>query len=172
MRLPCCLAMLAPFGLLASCSGAVSPEEAAAQTGVAMRPGQYTVTVSNGKMAEFINADVGQEVRLCANNEPRYVPTRLAREHMLGGEAACGTARFEREGNRLTGSNRCRLVGEAALNGLDIGFDGVIEAERLSGTLTVSPDFREDELDPRSEALSRLIGDLEADLEAVRTGDC
>lgn len=168
-RLRQALLAVAPMALLAGCG--TSPEDAALEERVHMEPGEYEITITGGKIAEFLELDELAGSKRCIDNAPKHVPTALARIYMLDDED-CGTARFDREGNRLTGSNSCTVRDGGMAGSIALHFDGIVRPDRLTGTMRTEIDVDESELSSSEKLALTVLHKLEAEFAAVRMGDC
>jgi hypothetical protein len=168
-RLRHVLLAAAPMALLAGCG--TSPEDAALEERVHMEPGEYEITITGGKIAEYLELDDLAGSKRCIDNPPKHVPTALARIYTLNDED-CGTANFDREGNRLSGSNSCTVRDGGKAGSIALHFDGIVRPDSLTGTMRTEIDVDESQLSSSEKLALTVLHKLEAEFSAVRTGDC
>lgn len=143
-------------------------KDASQDVPVEMQPGAYLVDFK----APMFGADISKtaEARRCITGEPQYVPTKLVRSYIaLAPE--CATARFERKGNRLTGSVTCPLDEDRVTGKAVVTFDGTIAETSLSGTMKIDMQIASSP-DPQAAAAAALLSKVPIPFRAERTGDC
>jgi hypothetical protein len=133
-----------------------------------MQPGAYRVDFK----APMLGADIAEtnEAKRCITGDPKDVPTKLVQSYIaLAPE--CAAAKFERKGNRLTGSVTCPLDGTQASGKAVVTFDGTIGETSLSGTMNVDMQLTASQ-DPQAQVAAALLSKMPIPFRAERIGDC
>lgn len=142
----------------------------ASEAPVAMQPGAYEVQLA-GAMFGFRTRSEPDRTR-CINNSPEHIPTALLRPYVALHED-CAPAKFERTGNRLTGSSVCRLdpKDDNVSGTATVRFEGTVFADKLEGTMKLDLDL-EDTGDSEAKTAALLLKAASIPITATRTGDC
>ncbi len=154
------IVVAAAAALLAGCG------DPASQAPVGMEPGNYEITVTGSMFG--MKTEAQSDGSRCVTNAPEHIPTALLRPYLALNEQ-CATAKFERTGNKLTGSSLCQL--EDGVGTATVHFDGTVAADTLDGTLRMEFDLdMPDSQEAKTAAL--LLKAASIPFSAKRTGDC
>ena len=149
---------------LAGC-GAGDP---AAQAEVELQPGAYEVSMAGAPMGFAVAAQ--QQPKRCISGSAANVPAALVRPYMMFDEH-CGSAKFKRTGNLLTGHAVCPLDPVRSGNGtLTLDFAGTITAAGITGNTKLTMAMHSS--DPQAASALALMNNVSLALTATRTGDC
>ena len=137
---------------------------------IELQPGNYDIT-ARGAVFGFSGKMLGQGTRcISVGNGAEHIPTMLVRPYMEISET-CGTAKFERTGNKLTGVAVCPIEeGTVTVN-----FAGKVMSDGVEGDLKLKFDIRPDGTAEQAEAekMLRLATNLGSmPFAAVRSGEC
>ena len=140
----------------------------AAQTEAAMQPGAYEVSLAGAPMGFAVAAQ--RQPNRCISASADNVPTALVRPYMMFDEH-CGSTKFVRTGNLLTGHAVCPLDRERSGNGsLTLDFSGTITPTGISGKTKMTMVAHTD--DPQTATALKLFNNVSLALTATRIGDC
>ena len=139
-------------------------------TPIELQPGNYDITAA-GAVFGFSGRALGQGSRcISAGNGAEHIPTMLVRPYMVLNEH-CGTAKFERTGNKLTGTAVC-LIEEGSAT---VSFEGEIKPDRVEGDLKLKFDIKPDgsaEGAAAEKMLDVAMNAASVPFSAVRSGEC
>ena len=137
---------------------------------IELQPGNYDIS-ARGAVFGFSGKMLGQGTRcISAANGAEHIPTMLVRPYMEISET-CGTAKFERTGNKLTGVAVCPI--EEGI--VTVNFAGKVLSDGVEGDLKAKFDIRPDGTAERAqtEKMLRLASKFASmPFAAVRTGEC
>ena len=140
----------------------------AAQAEAAMQPGAYEVSLAGAPMGFAVAAQ--KQPNRCISGSAQNVPTALVRPYMMFDEH-CGSTKFVRTGNLLTGHAVCPLDRERSGNGsLTLDFSGTITPTGITGQTKMTMVAHLD--DPQTAAALKLFNNVSLALTATRIGDC
>ena len=140
----------------------------ATQAEAEMQPGAYEVSLAGAPLGFAVAAQ--QQPKRCISGSASNVPTALVRPYMMFDEH-CGSAKFKRTGNQLTGHAVCPLDPVRSGNGsLTLDFVGTITPTGLSGNTKLTMVAHSE--DPDMAAGLALMNNVSLALTATRTGDC
>lgn len=148
---------------LTGCGG-----DPAAQAEAEMQPGAYEVSLAGAPLGFAVAAQ--QQPKRCISGSAANVPTALVRPYMMF-DAHCGSTKFVRTGNLLTGHAVCPLDRERSGNGsLTLDFSGTIAPTGITGSTRMTMVAKTD--DPQTAMALKLFNNVSLALTATRTGDC
>lgn len=149
---------------LPGCGGGDPATQAEAE----MQPGAYEVSLAGAPLGFAVAAQ--QQPKRCISASASNVPTALVRPYMMFDEH-CGSAKFKRTGNLLTGHAVCPLDPEKSGNGtLTLDFTGTITETGITGSTALKIDARMD--DPQAAMGVKMLNNVSLALTAKRTGEC
>ena len=159
---------LAAFVLAISPLAGCGAGDPAAQAEVELQPGAYEVSMAGAPMGFAVAAQ--QQPKRCISGSAANVPTALVRPYMRFDEH-CGSAKFKRTGNLLTGRAVCPLDPVRSGNGtLTLDFAGTITPAGITGNTKMTMVAHSN--DPQTAAALALMNNVSLALTATRTGDC
>ena len=140
----------------------------AAQAEAAMQPGAYEVSLAGAPMGFAVAAQ--KQPNRCISASADNVPAALVRPYMMFDEH-CGSTKFVRTGNLLTGHAVCPLDRERSGNGsLTLDFSGTITPTGITGQTKMTMVAHID--DPDVATGMAVLNNTSIAVTAKRVGDC
>ena len=140
----------------------------AAQAEAAMQPGAYEVSLAGAPMGFAVAAQ--KQPNRCISGSADNVPAALVRPYMMF-DAHCGSTKFVRTGNLLTGHAVCPLDPERSGNGsLTLDFSGTITPTGITGQTKMTMVAHID--DPDVATGMAVLNNTSIAVTAKRVGDC
>ena len=140
----------------------------AAQAEAAMQPGAYEVSLAGAPMGFAVAAQ--KQPNRCISASADNVPAALVRPYMMFDEH-CGSTKFVRTGNLLTGHAVCPLDPERSGNGsLTLDFSGTITPTGITGQTKMKMVAHID--DPDVATGMAVLNNTSIAVTAKRVGDC